>query len=364
MRWSSLARHRPRARGRRRAPATDEQGHARVPSDAPRLSLSAVVMRRVPLSFHVARALSGPLPHYAPASTRRHRQIRVGRTSLGRAIHPHPSWALRRNTGEGTDVTRDPAVGVEGRVRERERGGWRRTGLGRRPPGDPRRDDRVPADVVADDTRRPGDRDPGTGPRHRGRVGPDRRDLGRPRAHRPPGEGAGGATGGPAVPGDAVPPRARGVDVGLAIPGGRGPAGPGRPGPRRWLRRHPGPGHAGVVRRAGARAGARCAGRRPAVRHARGCARTAGRDARPGSRGGHHAHTPRARRRRPRAAGGESSGPGRPRRRGGPVATRRSTPSWTPSPGPTAPSPRSPASLAPTWTSAGIRRSVGPYDRG
>jgi hypothetical protein len=29
--------------------------------NAPRLSLSAVVMRRVPLSFHVARALSGPV---------------------------------------------------------------------------------------------------------------------------------------------------------------------------------------------------------------------------------------------------------------------------------------------------------------
>ena len=34
----------------------------------------------------------------------------------------------------------------------------------------------------------------------------------------------------------------------------------------RWLRRQPGPGHAGVVRRPGPRAGARCAGRCPAVR--------------------------------------------------------------------------------------------------
>src|SRR6476646_5746173 len=58
-----------------------------------------------------------PLPHYAAVPTPRHRQIRVGRTSLRGAAHPHPYRALRRNTGVGTDVTCGPAVGVEGRVR-------------------------------------------------------------------------------------------------------------------------------------------------------------------------------------------------------------------------------------------------------
>ena len=205
--------------------------------------------------------------------------------------------------------------------------------------------------IPDDPSLRPGSGGPAAGPGDRGRVGPDGRDRRRPRARGHSGGGAGGATGRAALPGKPVPQGARGVGAGYAGAGSDGPPGPGRPGPRRWLRRHPRSGHAGVVRRAGAGPGPRRARRRGAVRDPRGCAGSAGRDARAGPGDGDHAHTPDAS--PPTNASRRRLG----RPRWPPSATRR-TPSTPRSPRsstrwrvPTAPPwPGSPGSHAPTWT--------------
>jgi hypothetical protein len=217
----------------------------------------------------------------------------VGETSLGRAAHPHPSRALvgirvrhgrdlavRQSASKGEFVSVSEAVGAE-LV-------WaattRRPSSRRSPPCGRRRED----------TR---DSRPRSGTwTSRSRTGPTRWPRSRPSTRSPP----------PGVePGERLAAcctrrgRSSREHAAWAL-GSRSPVAAALRAWSTWSSTvaSPAPWPRPRWSRSPRRSQVWCAMRWSprAVRHARGCARSAGRDARAGSRGGHHAHTPRARR--------------------------------------------------------------------